>query len=117
MIIRKEVAVYRVRIKVIRKELYRELAKEYLSDEENVTSCPLLNIGDEFIYEKSAQMPEGFCPWAWIDIYATVSAISNGATYRPWYKNDGTSIICCGDGIRPVIFKIERIKTSTGQAD
>ena len=98
---------YRVRIKVIRKELYRELAKEYLSDEENVTSCPLLNIGDEFIYEKSAQMPEGFCPWAWIDIYRSVSALSCGATYTPWQKQDGASVVCCTDGLRPVTFLLE----------
>ena len=34
--------------------------------------CPLLEVGDEFIFEGSAKMPEGFCPWAGL-IFTEVS--------------------------------------------
>lgn len=99
----------RVKITVLRKEYYSDLAEEYLTDGKETGSCSLLNEGDEFIFEGSATMPEGFCPWAWIDIYHSVSAISSGSTYAPWNKKDGQTIVCCTDGIRPVIFKVEAI--------
>ena len=57
-------------------------------------------VGDEFIYEGSAKMPEGFCPWAWIDIYRSVSAMSSGSSCKPWNNTDG---------IRPVVFNVEAI--------
>ncbi|MCK4693736.1 MAG: TIGR04076 family protein, partial [Anaerolineales bacterium] len=28
----------------------------------------------------------------------------------PWIKQSGTIITCCTDGLRPVIFKVERIE-------
>jgi uncharacterized repeat protein (TIGR04076 family) len=95
-----------VRIRVIAKHFYKELANEYLSDGEAAGSCPLHEVGQEFLYEGGAVMPEGFCPWAWIDVYRTVSALSSGATHKPWNNRDGQSILCCSDGIRPVIFEI-----------
>lgn len=98
-----------VKITVLKKEFYPELANEYLTDGREVGPCPILNVGDEFLYEGSAQMPVGFCPWAWIDIYRGVSALSAGASYRPWNKQDGLQILCCTDGIRPVVFKVEAL--------
>lgn len=70
---------------------------------------PSLKEGDVFIYEGGAEMPDGFCPWAWIDIYGGVSAKAAGATYTPWYNKDGVQVLCCTDGIRPVIFAVETI--------
>ncbi|MEA5025363.1 MAG: TIGR04076 family protein [Desulfitobacterium hafniense] len=32
-----------------------------------------------------------------------------GASYVPWNKKDGLQILCCTDGIRPVIFKVESL--------
>ena len=54
-----------------------------------------------------AKMPEGFCPWAWIDIYRSVSAMSSGSSNKPWAKKDGQTIVCCTDGVRPVVFCVE----------
>lgn len=70
----------KVKITVLRKEFYLEFADEYLTDEKEVGPCPLLNVGDEFIFEESAKMPEGFCPWAWIDVYRSISSMSYGST-------------------------------------
>lgn len=99
----------KVKITVLRKEFYPELAEAYLTEGKEVGPCPLLNVGDTFIFEGSAKMPEGFCPWAWIDIYSSVNAISAGATYTPWNNRDGQTIVCCTDGIRPVTFGVEAL--------
>jgi len=99
----------KVKITVIKKELYLEFAEEYLTDGIDVGTCPILNVGDEFLYEGGAEMPAGLCPWAWIDIYRGVNALSAGASYTPWNKKDGLQILCCTDGIRPVVFKVEAL--------
>ena len=99
----------RVKIAVLKKEFYGDYAKEYLTDGKGVGPCPLLNEGEVFIYEGDAEMPKDFCPWAWIDIYRGVSSLSAGATYVPWNNKDGVQILCCTDGIRPVIFALEAI--------
>lgn len=99
----------KVRITVLRKEFYGDFADAYLTDGQSVGPCDLLEVGDQFVFEGSAVMPEGFCPWAWIDIYRSVSAVSSGATFTPWNNREGQTIVCCTDGIRPVVFNIEPI--------
>ena len=99
----------KVMIKVLRKCFYEDLADKYLLEGKAVGPCPLLNEGDTFIFEGSAVMPEGFCPWAWIDIYRGVSALASGATNMSWNNADGQEVFCCTDGVRPVTFLLERI--------
>ncbi|AFL99897.1 TIGR04076 family protein [Desulfitobacterium dehalogenans ATCC 51507] len=103
----------KVRITVIRKEFYPEFADRYLTGGKNVGPCPLMNEGDIFLYEGGAEIPKGFCPWAWIDIYRGVNALSAGATYKPWNNQDGVQILCCTDGIRPVVFLVEAVNDET----
>jgi len=100
----------KVKITVLRKEFYSDLADEYLTEGKEVGSCPLLEVGDAFIFAGSAEMPAGFCPWAWIDIYRGVNALSAGASYAPWNNREGVQILCCTDGIRPVVFKLEALE-------
>ena len=95
-----------VKVVVIRKEFYPEFADRYLTDGREVGPCSLMNVGDEFLYEGNAEMPNGLCPWAWIDIYRGVNALSADATYTSWNNQDGMQILCCTDGIRPVVFKL-----------
>ena len=92
---------------MLKKSFYSDLADSYLTDGKEAGPCPLLEAGDTFLFEGSAVMPEGFCPWAWIDIYRAVNSLSSGATYTPWNNRDNMTIFCCTDGIRPVIFLIE----------
>lgn len=99
----------RVKITVIRKEFFPELADRYLTEGKTVGACPLLEVGDSFVFEGGAVMPEGFCPWAWHDIYASVSALAAGASYAPWNNRDGQTIVCCTDGIRPVVFDLQAL--------
>jgi len=99
----------RVKISVLKKCYYGELADVYLTEGKEVGACPLLNVGDVFLYEGGAVMPDGFCPWAWIDIYRGVNALAAGASYAPWNNRDGIQILCCTDGVRPVVFLLEAV--------
>jgi uncharacterized repeat protein (TIGR04076 family) len=38
-----------------------------------------------------------------------VSALSAGASFAPWNNRDGEQILCCTDGIRPVVFRVEAL--------
>lgn len=99
----------KVKITVLKKEFYKDYAEEYLTSGALAGSCPELEIGDEFIYEGGAKMPDGFCPYAWQDIYSSISVLSGSKNLdNTWYKNSKTKIICCTDGVRPVVFKLEQ---------
>ena len=100
----------KVRITVLKRYFYKELADQYLTEGRAVGPCPLLKEGDTFLFEGSAVMPQGFCPWARIDIYRGVSALSAGASFAPWNNRDGEQISCCTDGVRPVIFRLEAVE-------
>ena len=101
-----------VKITVLRKQLYEDFAEEHLTD--GIQPCDFYEVGDTFLYTGGAEMPEGFCPWAWIDVYRSVSALSAGATCPPWQKRDGVSVVCCTDGIRPVTFLLEALEALPG---
>jgi len=74
---------------------------------EPMEECKIFKDGQEFIVE-GAQMPKGFCASAWISIYSNVRLLAFGGNL-PWFKEKGVAINCCTDGLRPVIFKIERM--------
>ena len=97
---------YKVRITVLNKLKNPEAFREFGKDLEE--ECPLFKIGDEFISE-NVQKPEGFCSWAWADIQRDVAVLALGGN-APWIKKKGTMISCCTDGLRPVVFKLERIE-------
>lgn len=98
------------KITVLKKNLHEELARKYCQNE--VTLCPAFEEGQEFI--TGFERPEGFCDWAWNDIYKFVAVLLSGGNFSKdifegWMKDDKTMIAICTDAIRPVIFKIERI--------
>ncbi|OUN83551.1 TIGR04076 family protein [Flavonifractor sp. An52] len=101
-----------VKITVLRKQLYSDLVRRYLTEPPEECVCDFFEEGDTFLYTGGAEMPAGFCPWAWIDIYRSVSALSCGATYTPWQKDEGATVVCCTDGIRPVTFLLEAVDPS-----
>jgi len=75
------------------------------------TKCTKFQIGQEFIVEKDLEMPKGFCGWAWDDIKRDVVVLCFGG-HLPWIK-EGLSVTysCCTDGLRPVIFRLEKIES------
>jgi uncharacterized repeat protein (TIGR04076 family) len=99
------------RITVIKRTLNPELANEYCGVD--VPQCPFFDDGQVFICDLFDK-PKDFCDWAWNDINKAVSALNTGGSFtkgifNKWMKDDDKMIVCCTDGIRPVIFKIERI--------
>ena len=70
--------------------------------------CTAFKEGQEFIVE-NGEKPEGFCSWAWRDVYKDMSVLRFGGDFDPWVEK-GVAITCCTDGIRPVSFKMERIE-------
>lgn len=80
-----------VKITVFRKGFYADLAERFLTDGTD-TECDCFREGDAFLYTGGAVMPEGFCPWTWVDIYASVAALSAGAGHTPWQKRDGVNV-------------------------
>lgn len=70
--------------------------------------CGLFREGQEFVTDMTT-VPEGFCPGAFVDIFRYVSGLRSGANYR-WMNEKGKVLVCCTDGFRPVIFRLERLK-------
>jgi uncharacterized repeat protein (TIGR04076 family) len=80
-----------------------------VTPEKEIGPCELLKDGQEFIVDKDSTMPENFCGSAWQVLFANVRALASGANF-PWYKEKGIAVTCCPDGLRPVVFKLERTK-------
>ena len=64
-----------------------------------------------FFFFTDYAKPEGFCDEAWKAIYQYVFALAHGSGqfyYGDWIEKPGVAICSCNDGLRPVIFKVER---------
>ena len=95
------------KITVLKTHFDEELAKEYGA--KNIGKCPLHEVGQ--IYFADYAKPENFCDEAWKAIYQYVFALSHGSGVfynGSWIEKLGVAICSCNDGIRPVIFKVER---------
>jgi len=95
-----------VRITVLKKLGTGDVFEKYAS--KDVTpECTVMKSDKEYM-SKGMQMPEGFCSWAWADIQRDVIHLSLGGDF-PWIREKGIMISCCTDGLRPVVFKLERL--------
>mgnify|MGYP001451750124 CR=1 FL=1 len=100
------------KITVLKRTLNEDIAKEFV--DMSIGPCESFKEGQEFILD-FAQKPEGFCDWAWNDIYKTYVTIARGGNFsedmfKDWMKDNKSMITCCTDGVRPVIFKVERLE-------
>ena len=99
----------KVKITVLKRMAPLEVfEKSPVTPVEPLERCEMFKDGQEFIVAEDGRMPEGFCTSAWHAIFCTVRVLSFGGNL-PWYKEKGVGIDCCTDGLRPVIFKLERI--------
>ncbi len=84
------------------------LGKEFhRPDGSPITKC-YMNEGLEFIVDETGNMPEDFCHHAWYGLYKNVNILKCGGGFPNWTGED-MIYTACPDGIRPVIFKLERI--------
>ena len=95
------------KITVLKRVLNQDLADQYCRSE--VTPCSTFSEGQEFIVEYGDLPPDEFCDWAWNDIYPAYLALVKGSDFSPWMKEGNSMIRCCSDGVRPVVFMLERI--------
>ena len=91
---------YHCKITVLRLDFNEDLYIQYPYG--NASPCGRLSVGQEFVSINRWDPPEGFCVWAWRDLIPVIQSYHEG--------RDHPSIQCCTDGLRPVIFKLERIE-------
>ncbi len=106
----------KVKITVLKTTFDKELADKYGII--GIGSCPMHKSGQVF-YADWAK-PEGLCDEAWKAIYQYVFALAHGAGnelfyYKDWIRQKGTAIVCCNDGLRPVIFKLEATEETSAK--
>ncbi len=104
---------YKCKITVVRKMFNEDLAKEFCKNPD-AKICQVLQLDQEFIVSgDNPGKPDGFCEEAWSAITRYVFAFTSGGGGffdNQWMKNENTMIACCNDGIRPVVFKLERFE-------
>ena len=88
------------------KEVFGEDIRQ-ASDGEIIPPCPIFKEGQEFITENGFTRPDGFCGWAWRDLTVRLTKFDL-IEDMDWPEKDMT-YVACGDGVRPVIFKLERL--------
>ncbi|HPH97731.1 MAG TPA: TIGR04076 family protein [Anaerolineaceae bacterium] len=100
------------KITVIKTSFNKELVDLYVEAERKKTlgPCEVFHEGQEFITDVMVGgMPQGFCPWAWDDIFKVLTAFYANGKFDMWTQGGEVIIACCTDGTRPVYFKIEKI--------
>ena len=107
---KKEVQVANVKITVVKKVHNKDM----FGDNPPVgftlpPECDQVKLGQEFISEEG-KCPPGLCSWAFADIQRDITHLRHGGNF-PQIKEKGTMLSCCTDGIRPVVFKLERIES------
>lgn len=93
-----------VKITVLR----RTINQDFLKSSADTTGelCERLQEGQEFV-SCGANMPDGFCSWAWCDIQKYVLTLARGGNFIG--AKPGMFVTCCTDGFRPVFFRIQRL--------
>ena len=97
----------RVKMTILKKLSSRDIFGDSPPMGQATEGCRQFDVGQEFIVGEDGGMPEGFCHWAWNDIYKVVTTLMYGGSFSG--KKDAQIVRCCTDGLRPVIFKLERI--------
>jgi len=77
--------------------------------EDYTTGCKAVELGQEFLVKEDGKMPEGFCTWAWTDLWGALTTLRFGGNLT-YSKTDGLYWGSCSDGRSPVVFKMERIE-------
>lgn len=100
-----------VKIKVLKiydpKEVFKNPPVEHVDP---WGPCPLFSEGQEIVVGRGGEMPDGFCASAWVTLWDKVRTLSMGGSFPYFKSRDDIIISCCSDGLRPVIFQLERIE-------
>lgn len=85
------------------------IGRDFIKSDGNPIPKCFLEEGQEFLVTDDGEMPEGFCQQAWHSIHTSVSLLRYGGHVPNWTGED-TLYSACPDGLRPVCFKVERVK-------
>ena len=102
---------YDVKITVLKRFDPAEVfEKSPVTPEQPMKACDFFKDFQEFIASgNDPKVPDGFgCSAAWASIFPYVLSLSSGGESW-WLKEKHVAIAACIDGLRPVIFKLERI--------
>ena len=101
-------AMTKLKVTVLRCFTQEEIFGDEVPDhlEGRISPCQRHHPGQQFIME-SLNCPEGFCNWAYDDIYRDLAHLWMGGDF-PTGK-PGTMFSSCTDGKKPVVFKLERV--------
>lgn len=86
------------KISVIKKTIFPELYEKYANQKGSI--CSVFEEGQEFIVTSPYNPPKDFCSWAWADIRPSIHSV--------FFGGRKSSVVCCTDGYRPVVFNVER---------
>ena len=94
------------KITVLRRECYTDLAAEY-APFPDYSPCQMMKEGDVFYTSGpfGNECPKDFCAMAWQAICLQATTLAGGGKV---FGMDDVHIACCNDGLRPVIFRLER---------
>ncbi len=100
----------KVKITIVKRldpsEIFKKIPVETVGP---IKACDRWADGQDFIVGEDGRIPtREFCNNAWDVLWGRVRALAFGADY-PWFKEKGVDVVCCVDGLRPVIFKLERL--------
>lgn len=100
------------KITVLKRSFNADYIDAYVEENRKKTigPCEVFYDGQEFVTDVISGMPQGFCSWAWDDIYKSLIGFFADGDFGMWYQRKDVIIACCTDGTRPVIFKIEKIQ-------
>ncbi|MGA2309827.1 MAG: TIGR04076 family protein [Candidatus Bathyarchaeia archaeon] len=96
----------RIKVTVLKRFDTKEVFKDPPVKAKYSGPCPVFKEGQVFYVDDS--MPSGFCPYAWDAIFFAVITLKSNGNFSEWYDEPGVAVGCCGDGLRPVVFKLER---------
>ena len=91
------------RITVLKCLFDTELKEKYVPDPE-YGRCPYFQPGQ--VFETDGEKPEGFgCNVGW----KSIRDEAIGFTKENSFFGDRPQVVCCNDGIRPVLFLLEKV--------
>jgi len=96
----------RVKITVLKRFDTGEVFKDSPVKAKYSGPCHVFKDGQVFYVDDT--MPSGFCPFAWDAIFWAVITLKSNGNFSEWYDEPGVAVASCSDGLRPVIFKLER---------
>ena len=90
-----------------------QYTREELAEARRQIGSTLHKLREGQVFYADYAKPDGLCDEAWKAIYQYAFALAHGSGeelfyYGDWIRKPGVAICSCNDGLRPVIFKLER---------